>query len=165
LPAVDDPDVSPAPPQPANWVKGRYPAILTGTTVVIAILAVLAVFVAVPSLFSSELEVAIPVAGIALWLVHFAGFFWHVRWPPRRPVGNAAPSTDGTTRGVRFRYSRRTYYWFSAFLVVMLLLELAFAVAVATFGGAVGIGFAVLVGAGTLLLGWFLVVALRHAPG
>lgn len=155
-----------APPKPAGWTAGRYPKLVTVTTVVAALVAVLAVVGAVAGIFSLD-PVAIPVAAVALWLVHLAGFFWWSRWPPRRPVGNATlvPSPDGATKGVRFRYSRRAYYWFTAFLILTLLLVLAFAGTVATFGGVVGIGFAVLVGVAALYLGWFLVVTFRHAPG
>jgi hypothetical protein len=155
-----------APPKPAGWTASRFSAGYTALVVVTAVVAVVTVFGVLAGVFSLD-PVAIPAGAFALWLVHLAGFLWHVRWSPRRPVGNATliPSPDGATKGVRFRYSGRPYYWFTAFLVLLLLLVLAFAGIFVVGGSAVGIAFAVLVGSAVLLLGWFLAVTLRHAPG
>jgi hypothetical protein len=155
-----------APPQPAGWTTGRFPAKFTVTTVVLAIVAVPAALTAVASLFQPEPS-TVPITVLALWLVHFAGFIWHVRWPPRRPTGNATleQPAGGTSKGIRFRYSRRVYYWFTAFMSLTMLLVLAIAGLFVIGRSAVGIAVAVVMVAVALLIGWFLLVTLRQAPG
>jgi hypothetical protein len=139
---------------------------VTVATVVLALVAVPAMFGAVAGLFSPE-PLTIPVAVVALWFVHLAGFTWYVRWPPRRPHNNAAlvPSADGSSKGIRFRYSRPMYYWFTTVVFLTTLVILGIAALAAVGRSAVGIAFAVVLVAASLLMGRLLVVVLRHAPG
>ena len=130
-------------------------------------MALAAVAAAALILLSSEPAVAIPVGVFALFLVHLAGLGGYVRWTPRRPTDNVTlvPSPDGTTNGVRFRYSAWPYYWFAGFLTSLLLSMLGMAALFAMSGAVPGVAFAVVIGAAAALLGWVLVTALRLAPG
>jgi hypothetical protein len=139
---------------------------ITVSTVFLTLMAVLAVLGTIAVLLSPE-PLVIPVAVVALWFVHVAGSAWHVRWPPRRPKGNAAlaPSADGTSKGIRFRYSRRMYYWFTMVVSLTMLVGLGIAALFTIGRSAVGIAFAVVMVAATLSMGRLLVVVLRHTPG
>jgi hypothetical protein len=75
------------------------------------------------------------------------------------------PSPCGGDRAVRFGYSTVTYVWFGAMVVTCAVALLGFAVALAVRGGVLSRVIAVVLAGAALLLGWYVVVMVRHAPG
>lgn len=95
------------------------------------------------------------------------GFLLHV-WLPRRrsgPPPTLTPAPDCGERGVRFGYAIRSYFWFTALVLVTLLTFTGTALVAALSGGVPGWVFAVGFAAPALLLGWYLLTVLRLAPG
>jgi hypothetical protein len=127
----------------------------------VAVVGAAAVFV------SGDVAVGIPAGAFALFMVHLLGFVAYTRRAPRRPTDNATLvlSPDGTTKGVRFRYSAKPYYWLTVLLLSTALLVLTLAIAFAASGDVGAVVVAIIVGALALLIGWFLVTLLRLAPG
>ncbi|MFG1660451.1 hypothetical protein ACGFIY_28310 [Micromonospora chersina] len=75
------------------------------------------------------------------------------------------PSPGGGGRAVRFAYSTVTYVLFGAVVVSCAVAVLGFAVALGVRGGALSRVIAVVLAGAAVLLGWYVVVMVRHAPG
>ncbi|MEU5531033.1 hypothetical protein ABZ744_29290 [Micromonospora chersina] len=75
------------------------------------------------------------------------------------------PSPGGGGRAVRFAYSTVSYVLFGAVVVSCAVALLGFAVALGVRGGALSRVIAVVPAGAAVLLGWYVVVMVRHAPG
>ncbi|MFG3576315.1 hypothetical protein [Micromonospora chersina] len=75
------------------------------------------------------------------------------------------PSPGGGGRAVRFAYSTVSYVLFGAVVVTCAVALLGFAVALGVRDGALSRVAAVVLAGAAVLLGWYVVVMVRHAPG
>ncbi|MEU4369811.1 hypothetical protein [Micromonospora chersina] len=75
------------------------------------------------------------------------------------------PSPGGGDRAVRFGYSTVTYVLFGAVVVTCAAALLGLAVALGVGGGVLSRVIAVVLAGAALLMGWYVLVMVRHAPG
>ncbi|GAA3766617.1 hypothetical protein [Micromonospora maritima] len=155
-----------AAPWRADGVGPRWSPLRTTGIAFIAVMVVCTMWIMVTAVGDRD-GFGILLGGFGLiLLVHLLGFS-AVVWLPRRRSARRARSVrtpDGAT-GVRFGYSRWAYYWLAALMLLSLLGSSSLALVSAAMGGTVDLLVAVLVGALSLLLGWFLVTVLRLGVG
>ncbi|MGW4296730.1 hypothetical protein ACWEH1_27350 [Micromonospora chersina] len=143
-------------PEPAAWSRRRPPWVLA-TTALLGVLTVLALLWAGTGLTDRDWVRVVGGGVVALLLGSTVGFLTVAAARGSGAAPRLGSWSDGV-QGVRFDYSTATYCWFSLLLVGCVLVLLCV-------GAATGSVFGVLPAAGAALLGWYLVVMLRHAPG
>ncbi|MFG2169643.1 hypothetical protein [Micromonospora chersina] len=143
-------------PEPAAWSRRRSPAVLA-TMAFLGALTLLVLLWAGTGLPDRDWARVVAGAVLALVMGSTVGFLAVAATRGSGAAPRLGSWSDGV-QGVRFDYSTATYCWFSLLVVGCVLVFLCVGVAI---GSVLG----VLPAAGAALLGWYLVVMLRHAPG
>ncbi|GGL18915.1 hypothetical protein [Mangrovihabitans endophyticus] len=158
LPNPEDP--------PAGWPKARRSALRVLAAAGFAVLTVITAAVAVSAVAAGDVAGAITFGMGAIVLAHLTGMSVNIMQRPR--PADHPPVTDvndhGET-GLAFRYAFWPYYWLSVVFAFFTLGAAAFAIVVAMQATWAAGVLAALALAAAALVGWYLVVLLRLAPG
>ena len=151
-------------PTTAGWSGRRLPRSAVPGTVLFAIAAPCGLLAAVAGVVESDWVLIIGGCVIALLFGSLLGLLVVAssRGSGAAPTLAQAP---GGTSGVRFGYSTVAYCWFTAVLVMCVVVGLIVAVGTGTSGSVSGWLVAVVFAGMAVLLAWYVVAMLRLAPG
>ncbi|GAA4602793.1 hypothetical protein BJY16_004373 [Actinoplanes octamycinicus] len=150
----DLPRTTPITADPSPWRDCRPSPRLAQATVGSGVVAVLLLAAAVWSAIAGDAGAALACGIAVLLLGHLFGLLLNL-WVRPHNTGDRMRITriDDGTPGLTFGYSRRLYYWYSAFLTLLTLAQAALALRTPPLA------------VGALLSASALYVLLRHAPG
>jgi hypothetical protein len=151
---------------PAGWPKPSGAARRVSSIVFFSLCTLLNVVVAVTAIGDRQFDqVAFSGLGVLLF-GHLAGMSISFLRSPRATTSRPAVGvTDQGERGLAFPYARRSYYWLTSVLVLIVIFFAGLAYALAKAGTPVGWVIVVVAIAGALFIVWFLATSLRLAPG
>jgi hypothetical protein len=151
---------------PAGWPKAHRSVLRVLSAAGFVVLTLVTASVAVAAVATGDVTDAIIFGVGAVVMAHLAGMSINIMQRPR--PADHPPVTDVDDRGetgLAFRYAFWPYYWLSVVFVLFTLGALSFAAIVAMRATPAGWVLVALSVAAAALIGWYLVVLLRLAPG
>ena len=151
---------------PAGWPKAHRTVLRVLSAAGFVVFTLVTAAVAAAAIATGDVADAIIFGAGTLLLAHLAGMSINIMQRPR--PADHPPVTDVNDQGetgLVFRYAFWPYYWLSVVFALFTLGAVAFAVVIALRGTPTGWVLAALGLASGVLIGWYLVVLLRLAPG
>lgn len=155
------PDRAPAP----DWRGRRLPMSALPGLVLFVVLAACGLVGLAGGIADGDGALIVGGAFLLLLFGSLVAFLVVASSPGSGTATTLVPWPGGGDRAVRFGYSTVTYVWFGAVVVACAVALLGFAVPLAVRGGVLSRVIAVVLAGAALLLGWYVVVMVRHAPG